>query len=479
MPIDFVNETGIETVSWEWDFGDPSSGADNQSNLENPSHIYSTIGDYTVTFYTESPEGCRDTSTLDFTIYPEFLSDVGADLEICFGSSVTLNADTDEPSTPYSYIWSPSASLDDPSLQNPTLTVDYEGPRNYTVEVRDPNGCLHSDKMQAFGLSLPEVSVPENFTICYGEEIPLEGVVGNNVVSFEWWNETEMVSDTQLSPMMSPEVTTTYTLNVVDDKGCENSTEVTIDVVPAIVLTATPDTSMCYNESIQLSAFSAGAESYVWTPALSLDNPNSPNPTASPSVTTEYIVTGVNSCFSNVRDTVLVTVIPEPVVDAGESITIGIGETATLNASGEWAFNWLPNSDLSSTAIPNPNVTPLETTTYYVVTTDQFGCQSIDSVQVIVDNIFEVVMPNAFSPNRDGVNDVFSIGPTRGLAEVLEFKIFTRWGQEVFSTTDVTKGWNGEVDFRPMGIGTYVYYVRALTLLNEELTWKGNLTLIR
>ncbi len=479
VPIDFTNETSINTVAWEWDFGDPNSGADNQSSAENGTHIYNTPGDYTVNFYTESPEGCRDTATLDFTIYPEFLIEVGEDIEICFGENVSLSVTPDETGTPYSYSWSPAASLDNPSLQNPNLNMDYEGPRNYSVEVRDPNGCVDSDKMVAFGLPLPSVSVPDDFTICFGDEIPLEGLVGSNVVSFEWQENNVAVNSTELMPTVSPTTNSVYTLSATDDKGCKNSDVVNIEVIPAIVINASPDTTLCYGESTQMNVVSDGAESFVWTPALSLDDASSSSPIASPSESIEYVVAGINSCFNDVRDTVRITVIPEPEVDAGEDIIIAIGESATLNASGEWSFEWLPNGDLSSVSIGNPQVSPLVSNTYYVITTDDYGCRSMDSVQVIVDNIFEVVMPTAFSPNRDGINDVYAIGGTRGLKEVLEFKIFTRWGQEVFSTTDEGEGWNGEVDFRPMGIGTYVYYVRALTLLDEELMWKGNLTLIR
>lgn len=479
VPIEFVNESIYPTVAWEWNFGDPASGSDNQSSTENGTHTYNLPGDYSVSFYTESSEGCRDTARLDFTIYPEFLIEVGEDLEICFGDNTTLTVTADEADIPYTYTWSPAASLDDPTLQSPTVSMDYEGPRNYTVEVRDPNGCVDTDRQEVFGLSLPSVSLPDDFTICFGDEFPLEGLVGNNVTSFEWRENNVMVNNTDLMPTFSPTDHSIYALNVTDDKGCENSDDVNIEVVPAIVINASEDVTMCYGESAQLSVESDGADSFVWTPPLSLDDANSPSPIASPAETVEYIVAGINSCFNDVRDTVLVTVIPEPVVDAGEDITIAIGETATLNATGEWDFEWLPNSDLSSTSTANPQATPLVSSTYYVVTTDNHGCQSIDSVQVIVDNIFDLVMPTAFSPNRDGVNDEYGIGGARGLKGILEFKIFTRWGQEVFSTTDETEAWNGEVDFRPMGIGTYVYYVRALTLLDEELIWKGNLTLIR
>ncbi|MFK7904432.1 MAG: gliding motility-associated C-terminal domain-containing protein, partial [Chitinophagales bacterium] len=159
--------------------------------------------------------------------------------------------------------------------------------------------------------------------------------------------------------------------------------------------------------------------------------------------------------------------------------TINIGESTRLDVTGIGDFEWLPNDNLSGATSSNPLVSPLEDATFYVMTTDAYGCQSMDSVRITVERNFDIVMPNAFSPNRDGNNDVFAIGALRGISEILDFKIFTRWGQEVFSTNDVTEGWDGDYDFRPMGIGTYAYQIRVLNVIGEEMVWSGNFTLIR
>ncbi|MFK7908342.1 MAG: PKD domain-containing protein, partial [Chitinophagales bacterium] len=218
VPIDFVNETSIGTTAWQWNFGDPSSGADNTSTLEDPSHIYGAIGDYTVTFYTESTEGCKDTTDLSFTIYPEFLVDAGPDIEVCFGDTVPLSVIPSHPTTPYTYIWSPEASLNDINLQNPSFNADYEGPRNYSVEVRDPNGCINSDQVEVMGLPLPEVNAPEDFDLCFDGETTLDGATGNNVANFEWrTNAGLLITDTELIPTVSPDTTTTYVLSAIDN----------------------------------------------------------------------------------------------------------------------------------------------------------------------------------------------------------------------------------------------------------------------
>ncbi len=480
VPIDFQNETAVPTISWQWNFGEPSSGVTNQSNQENPSHIYGSIGDYSVSLYTVSAEGCRDTALLDFTIYPEFLSDAGQDIEVCFGQSSSLLVTTDEPATPYSFDWTPATSLNNSTVANPILTIDYEGPRNYTVEVKDPNGCLHSDDVQAYGLPLPAVSAPMDSTICFGEAVQLQGSVGSNVVNFEWASDSgAVVSTVEIAPTIVPEISTLYTLYATDDKGCIDSAQVHIEVVPAILnFEVNIDTSICFGESILLNALSQGADQYIWQADNSLDALEGTNPTALPLDTTTYYVTAINDCFV-VDDSIQVSVIPTPIVDAGEDLTINIGESSILNASSIWDLEWAENNDLVGNTSPSPTVSPLETATFYVTATDIYGCQSMDSVRVIVETNFEVITPTAFSPNRDGFNDGFGIEGTKGLEEILEFKIFTRWGREVFSTSNINEHWNGEYDFRPMGMGTYVYYVKARTLLGTEMVWQGNLTLIR
>lgn len=480
VPIDFQNETGVPTVSWQWNFGEPSSGTNNQSNQENPSHIYGSIGDYSVSLYTVSAEGCRDTALLDFTIYPEFISNAGADFEICLEEATSLLVTTNEPTTPYTFEWSPAASLNSTTVANPILTTDYEGTRNYTVTVRDPNGCLHSDELVITGLPLPEVSAPLDSTICFGDEIQLQGAVGSTTVDFEWQNGSgTIISDTIVSPIIMPQITDSYSLIAIDGKGCTDTATVDIAVIPLILnFEVSADSSICFGESLELSAFSEGSDGYVWKENNTLSELNNSNTIATPFDTTTYYISAFNGCFT-LKDSIKVSVIPTPIVNAGEDITINIGESETLNATSIWDLEWAVSEDLVGNTSLSPTVSPLETTTFHVTTTDIYGCQSMDSVRVTVETNFEVTTPTAFSPNRDGFNDGFGIEGTKGLEEILEFKIFTRWGREVFSTSDINEQWNGEYDFRPMSVGTYVYYVKARTLLGTEMVWQGNLTLIR
>ena len=171
---------------------------------------------------------------------------------------------------------------------------------------------------------------------------------------------------------------------------------------------------------------------------------------------------------------------PSPIVDAGNDATINIGESTQLNASGEGgAFAWTPSNGLNATDIAKPVAAPLQSTTYYVTLSNEFGCSHTDSVRVEVTNEFDLIIPNAFSPNDDRINDSFRIIDMKGIKNILEFSVYTRWGQRIFHTSDVEMGWNGYFKNRRQEMGVYVYYIRAQTFLDTELLWKGNVTLVR
>lgn len=101
-----------------------------------------------------------------------------------------------------------------------------------------------------------------------------------------------------------------------------------------------------------------------------------------------------------------------------------------------------------------------------------------DTVTIYVKQITIVEVPNAFSPNGDGINDeIFVLN--HEVAELLEYSIYNRWGELVFTTTDINRGWNGKVDGEEAAMGTYVYLVRAIGLGGEEFVRQGNITLVR
>lgn len=154
---------------------------------------------------------------------------------------------------------------------------------------------------------------------------------------------------------------------------------------------------------------------------------------------------------------------------------IAAGHSVVLSASGANLYRWQPEQWLDDPRSANPEATPEAPITYTVTGYNKYGCKASKSVRIDINE--GLFIPNAFSPNGDGINDEFKIG-NYGYQKLEEFRIFNRWGQEVFYTTDPGKGWGGNYNSKQADMGTYHYYIRLLNPKGAVQTLKGSLTLI-
>ena len=173
-----------------------------------------------------------------------------------------------------------------------------------------------------------------------------------------------------------------------------------------------------------------------------MDNPTESNPTVWPTETTLYELTIFSGDCEVDRSSVTVVVNPLPEIDAGQDQAIGLNEAVQLWASGGESYSWSPGETLSDANIANPEARPLETTTYYVTGIDSKGCQNMDSVTIHVRS--EVFIPNLFTPNDDGENDVLYVYGT-GIREVI-FTIYDSNGIELFRSSNKEQGWDGTIN---------------------------------
>jgi gliding motility-associated-like protein len=220
-----------------------------------------------------------------------------------------------------------------------------------------------------------------------------------------------------------------------------------------------------------------GADTYLWA-GPDLSDITIANPVATPSVTSNYVVTGtdVNGCQNT--DLVQVDVNPLPVITANPDLYIYDGECVALRALGGLSYLWTPAATLDIPTSDQPVACPGETTTYYVVGTDAFGCENIDSTVVYVIGIPIVEVPSAFTPNGDGLNDVFRIEKWLHF-ELTTLRVMNRWGDVVFVSNDILKGWDGTISGEEQPIGTYAYLVYGLDEKDAWVWRQGNVTLLR
>lgn len=207
--------------------------------------------------------------------------------------------------------------------------------------------------------------------------------------------------------------------------------------------------------------------------------------TITPETDSTYSVYVSDSSGCGDTDEVLVTLNPLPPVDAGMDDTVCLGREAQLAATGADVYLWSPENGLSDANSAHPLATPSGTQAYMLAGTDSVtGCVNYDTVIISIGGC-EIVIPQAFTPNGDGVNDHFTVFGDN--FDTYEIRIFNRWGEQVYysnnvselSQGDLTKGWNGIYEGKPQDLGVYVYYIKAGIGSAAPLEYKGNVTLIR
>jgi gliding motility-associated-like protein len=166
------------------------------------------------------------------------------------------------------------------------------------------------------------------------------------------------------------------------------------------------------------------------------------------------------------------------VIYLGDSVTLYPGETYQIQPQTNCtSFSWFPPAGLDNAHISNPLASPQISTKYVVHGQTEWGCKAADSISIYVDPETLLAIPNAFTPGN-GPNNEFKI-IKRGIATLKYFRIFNRWGNMVFETDNIDKGWNGEYNGVPQPFGVYIYEIEAVTSTGRTFQKHGNTTLIR
>jgi gliding motility-associated-like protein len=289
------------------------------------------------------------------------------------------------------------------------------------------------------------------------------------------------------NPTADPSSSTTYYVTGKGVLGCTASDSVFVEVKQPISLSAVSLDSICAGESVQL--FASGAEIYNWQPSTGLDNNTQQNPIASPTTTTTYTLIGTDdkNCFSDTTQ-ITVRVFPIPqfnIIDTAITINLGAKDTLeTINSTDITEWRWSPSLGLSCDNCSQPIAQPPSTITYKADVVNAGGCTASDQITVnVLCNGVNVFVPNTFSPNNDGMNDLFyprGNGPFR----IRGFRIFNRWGlllfeRNNFDPNDPSAAWDGKYQGVPVETGVYVY-VLELTCDNKTVfPMKGNVTVVR
>jgi gliding motility-associated-like protein len=219
---------------------------------------------------------------------------------------------------------------------------------------------------------------------------------------------------------------------------------------------------------------------YNWQPATGLTNANIANPIATVNATINYVVTGTadNGCIAS--DTVRISIRPDPVIliHSDKDNISCTDRSMRLFASGALSYLWSPGFYCNDSTSANPIVTPPGTTLFTVKGIDIFGCRGIDSIRVISSQDEIVFIPDAFTPNGDGLNDVIKPVVFCNF-DFQQFCVFDRWGKNIFISYLLNHGWDGTYNGALQPMDVYYYFVKGQKNDGSTEIIKGSFTLIR
>ncbi len=368
----------------------------------------------------------------------EEVSAFGFPLESISGSvcidGVTLTANTPLGSTAnYQWYHNGVAIIGE---TNPTLILDTTAPEgDYVVSAITDDGCSLS---QIYELILPPYYTTVNTSICDNESY----TVGNENLEEAGY----------------------YEITIPASDGCDSILQITLDVVP--VSYATIEDSFCEGDTYTFNDITTTEPGIFETTILNQAGCDS------------IILLELTSIAPSTG----IQVIPQVEVLLGETVDINLDYFDPSLIDFSW---YTENSVLVSETNYVENYQATENTTLFVEALNDFGCGVVDSIQIIVDKSnIEMYIPNAFTPDANGVNDFFRFYGSIALDEVLTFAVFDRWGNMIYLAEKVNndpsfRGWNGRFKGKEAATGVYAYYIIARFLDGSEKIFNGDVTLIR
>jgi len=519
-----------------WDFGDGTTSTD----LE-PTHSYDEPGTYTISLLAEDGEGCLgpDSTSIEIEVLPgPELAFEFENTPVCIGDPLVLGAVGAE-----DYEWSPEELFDNNTLANPTFTgtettevsvtgstscgaqtievtievnsVDIQveeevvvcpgesaqlnasGGGEYVLEpatfLNDPNianpistpntsltyevtaisdiGCENSATVDVIILDPPpELEGETDYASCNAEPVQLEVSGGEN---YSWFPTVGLSNANIPNPLANPSSDIIYT--VTSSNQCGESTLEILVRTESIDIELTTDTIGCFLTPIAVSA--SGGDTYRWSPEDLFSNPNAANTSLEITGTTEISVIGFNEdgCFDVKRE--LIRIFPRAPVILGPDKVIAFGGEALIEAFSPLPIVWESSPFLSCLNCSNPVAAPPETMSFFATVETEDGCIERDSVVVTVSG--NLYIPNAFTPDGDGINDIFK---AQGIdIEDFRMEIFNRWGELIFESNSMDIGWNGsspnEDYYAPADV--YPYRIVATEHTGEVFEYEGTVNLIR
>lgn len=465
-----------------WYFGDGTTSTEWE-----PHHVYPHTGYYEVTLIVEDLGSCNLADTLRKRVL--VLANTSSTLptvNICEGDFAELGI---PPSTGVNYHWSPESSLSNPDISNPIATPSES--TTYTL-IASTEACVDT-LSQLVSLHTLSAEISGDTLLCIGESGTLTLTI-NTMDSYEieWSLSADFqniiasnTSSIQIHPDVSStyyaRITTPYCILVLQQHVSIDQPQ--IDSIPNLLL--------CFEDHLELGVTcSNGVPPYQYSWRLSDGTTyEGPHPQVSPQHSVKYAITitdayGCTASGDGGQIIVREGTFPEGFNAWSDHYDIIAYHETTLHSTdygNNYTYQWTPTTGLSTPYVASTVATLEETTTFTVTATDTFGCTRSDTVTIKVNPIVcetpFVFIPNSFTPNGDGINDVLYV--RSDILDECYFVIYSRWGEKIFETADQNIGWDGTYKQKDCQRGSYDYYFKGKCKDGDEIEMKGNVTLVR
>lgn len=482
---------GKDYESYSWDFGDGTG-----STLQDPTHFYNTHGTFIAKLYVFGYGGCVDSSSHTVNLYDPIKSTSIAYTAADACNSLNVDFTITTPAH-IKFTFLPGDGSAD-SSQNKTLSHFYNSPNYYlpTVLLSDNVGCQGliggPSHIKILG-AIPNFGRDRREFCDSGVVYFTNYTIANDPVVSSVWNFDDGSTSIDQDPVHYFARPDQYavSLTVTTQFGCTSSIVDTIKAYRTPVPSFTNTNPACINTPVAFTGSLAVPDTAIsWKWNLGNGQSFSQQNAASVYTTTGTFKISLEAanrlgCKNSISKDL--TVAPLPVITMGPDpvIPVGTGIDLPVTYSGNMIlYTWTPTKDLSCTNCAVPFANPKFTTRYKVAVTDSNNCRSSSDITVkVVCTDKNYFVPNTFTPNGDGVNDVFY---PRGssIDRIQSMRVFNRWGQVVFENKNFTannlsEGWNGTFQGRPANTDTYIYTIEFVCENGEIIPYKGNVTLLR
>ena len=480
-----INPKFNNTLIYSWS---PAKGL-SETTKGNPTVILKESMSYTVKIQNPA-SGCDTIITVRVEVSPMLpVVELDTTLDFCPGIPKRVNLPE---SSLVTYLWSPSTGLDNVNVANPTFTL--KNNQIYTVKITDPKtNCNLVWKVTAQVSPEATISAGKDSTLCnYG---PYTLTATSSLpLSFQWSRLPDFSNNLGNQATLKRDTFSrgenTFYFKATDAKGCFWRDTVVINSVP--VEASMPDNYVVCKPvdlttvTIKDNDPNQGLKNYSWFPVNSLTTKPNEGPNAIYKINATTLV-NVNfenkyGCKKTLETQLELIDIKVNITTDRETLIKGNNEIANISVTGctDCAYAWTPGTGLNATNTASVRATPQDTTIYKVVVSKK-GCKEEKTIRINVDNVNcgepNIFVPNAFTPNNDGNNDVLKV---RGRwISKLQFVVYNRWGQEMFTTTDLNNGWNGVFKGNEVAPDVYNYFLQVTCLDNKIFTKRGNTSLIK